>query len=418
MARKIRVYELARELGLTNKEGLELCLAMGIGVSSHSSSIEEAQADRVRRRAERDGLKRAQNPEEAQGAPSGKAPTSARSRQVGHDRSSAALPSVAPSVPSPSPIGAGEVDGLGAGGLAPPGILAPEGGDRGGQPQLAPAADLQAPGSSAEVVAARPPAATGPEAAVQAERVAAGGAAARVGESGPSVLAPAASVSPSPAPPVGVMPGVAAPSPGATQQVPSGGEPPVAKEPPLAKAAVNEPTALHGGAAPAGHAGQAAPTAQPGSSPAGRHLGPPSVFSPMTGKLIPPPPGLRRPLSPQTGRPIPPPPGRGGASPNNPARSAGAVPGARPGAPGRAGQGSGRPFDAGGGAHGSHDGRAGDARGHFGSRAMDGRPDGRGGVSGGRPGGLGAPGGRPGSPARSGGSGAAGSGGPRPGQFT
>lgn len=70
MAKKIRVYELARELGLTNKEGLELALAMGIGVTSHSSSIEEAQADRVRRRAERDGLKRAHPPEEAPAAPS------------------------------------------------------------------------------------------------------------------------------------------------------------------------------------------------------------------------------------------------------------------------------------------------------------------------------------------------------------
>ena len=55
LAKKMRVYELARELGLTNKEGLDLCLAMGIGVTSHSSSIEEAQADRVRRRAEREG---------------------------------------------------------------------------------------------------------------------------------------------------------------------------------------------------------------------------------------------------------------------------------------------------------------------------------------------------------------------------
>ncbi|HMK98425.1 MAG TPA: translation initiation factor IF-2 N-terminal domain-containing protein, partial [Acidimicrobiales bacterium] len=65
MSKKIRVYELARELGLTNKEGLELCLSMGIGVTSHSSSIEEAQADRVRRKAEREGLKRAHAPEEA-----------------------------------------------------------------------------------------------------------------------------------------------------------------------------------------------------------------------------------------------------------------------------------------------------------------------------------------------------------------
>ena len=64
MAARIRVYELARELGLTNKETLDLCAALGIGVKSHSSSIEDAQADRVRRKAEREGLKRDVQPEE------------------------------------------------------------------------------------------------------------------------------------------------------------------------------------------------------------------------------------------------------------------------------------------------------------------------------------------------------------------
>ena len=49
----IRVYELARELGLTNAETLELAEGLGIGVKSHSSSIVDAQADRVRRKAER-----------------------------------------------------------------------------------------------------------------------------------------------------------------------------------------------------------------------------------------------------------------------------------------------------------------------------------------------------------------------------
>ena len=51
VAGKIRVHELAKELGLTNKEALDLAIALGIGVKSHSSSIEEAQGDRVRRRA-------------------------------------------------------------------------------------------------------------------------------------------------------------------------------------------------------------------------------------------------------------------------------------------------------------------------------------------------------------------------------
>jgi cold shock protein len=47
--KRIRVYELARELGLTNKEALDLCLQLGIPVKSHSSSVRDTQADRVRR---------------------------------------------------------------------------------------------------------------------------------------------------------------------------------------------------------------------------------------------------------------------------------------------------------------------------------------------------------------------------------
>src|SRR5438128_4663414 len=64
LAKRIRVYELARELGLTNKETLDLCESLGIGVKSHSSSIEDAQADRVRRKADREGLRREVQPEE------------------------------------------------------------------------------------------------------------------------------------------------------------------------------------------------------------------------------------------------------------------------------------------------------------------------------------------------------------------
>jgi translation initiation factor IF-2 len=64
LAAKIRVYELARELGLSNAETLDLCDALGIGAKSHSSSIVDAQADRVRRKAEREGLIREVQPEE------------------------------------------------------------------------------------------------------------------------------------------------------------------------------------------------------------------------------------------------------------------------------------------------------------------------------------------------------------------
>src|SRR5207253_422465 len=49
---------------LTNKEMLDLAEGLGIGVKSHSSSIEEAQADRARRKAEREGLIRDVSPEE------------------------------------------------------------------------------------------------------------------------------------------------------------------------------------------------------------------------------------------------------------------------------------------------------------------------------------------------------------------
>ncbi|MGZ0216023.1 MAG: translation initiation factor IF-2, partial [Acidimicrobiales bacterium] len=64
MPKNPRVYELARELGLSNKETLDLCDALGIGVKSHSSSVQEAQADRVRRKADREGLIRPQQPQE------------------------------------------------------------------------------------------------------------------------------------------------------------------------------------------------------------------------------------------------------------------------------------------------------------------------------------------------------------------
>ena len=76
MPKKIRVYELAKELGLTNKEGLELALSLGIGVKSHSSSIEDAQADRVRRKADAEGLRRPVQPEEP--APAKKAAKAAK----------------------------------------------------------------------------------------------------------------------------------------------------------------------------------------------------------------------------------------------------------------------------------------------------------------------------------------------------
>ena len=80
---------------MTNKEILDLSQTLGIGVKSASSSIEDAQADRVRRKADAEGLRREQQPEEA--AP--KKPTRANTS------SADATPSTepAPAAPAPAP---------------------------------------------------------------------------------------------------------------------------------------------------------------------------------------------------------------------------------------------------------------------------------------------------------------------------
>ncbi|MDQ3107460.1 MAG: translation initiation factor IF-2 N-terminal domain-containing protein, partial [Actinomycetota bacterium] len=97
MAAKKRVHELAKELGMTNKETLDLCGSLGIGVKTHSSSIEDAQADRVRRKAERDGLVRDVQPEEP-----GK-PAKATKKAPAPEAPVAATPAPAPR-PAPAPV--------------------------------------------------------------------------------------------------------------------------------------------------------------------------------------------------------------------------------------------------------------------------------------------------------------------------
>ena len=64
MAKILRVHELAKELGMSNQETLDLCGKMGIGVKTQSSTIIDQQADRVRTKAQREGLVRDVQPEE------------------------------------------------------------------------------------------------------------------------------------------------------------------------------------------------------------------------------------------------------------------------------------------------------------------------------------------------------------------
>lgn len=68
---KIRVSELANELGMTNAELIELTDKLGVPTKSPNSPIQEAYADMVRRRAARDGLIREEVPPEPDEASAG-----------------------------------------------------------------------------------------------------------------------------------------------------------------------------------------------------------------------------------------------------------------------------------------------------------------------------------------------------------
>ena len=63
MSKSIRVSALAKELGMASKDVVDLCNRIGVGVTSPSSTMVEAQADRVRRHAEEQGLKKEPTPD-------------------------------------------------------------------------------------------------------------------------------------------------------------------------------------------------------------------------------------------------------------------------------------------------------------------------------------------------------------------
>ena len=280
MPKKIRVYELARELGLTNKEALDICIDLGIGVKSHSSSIEDAQADRARRKADREGLRRAVQPEEA--AP---APVAASTRSAGGAQTSASAPTlerpgVAPTAPAPARSGVSDGPASRPAAETVPLTHEPRPGQR-----------LVVSKSTSEVVESprtslpRPPIPPPPS----APRTAPAPSPARPGagpQTVPGVNRPAVS------PPPGTVRAPAAPAPAAVA-------PP---SPTAASPATATPLAA---APPVATPSPAATTAGPPAAPvADRPAGAPRPVSP-SGKPIPPPPGPRS----LTGRPIPPPPG-------------------------------------------------------------------------------------------------------------
>ena len=340
MPKKIRVYELAKELGLTNKEGLDLALSLGIGVKSHSSSIEDAQADRVRRKADAEGLRRPVQPEEPPPAKKAAKATKAvkstkktatastRAASTGAGTAAGTVSSTATPVSStPTKKAVASSSGASAPSTAPL--------------KKAPARKVAAPPTSAPGAPGAP------------------GAGGEDGQPRPSRLissrptAPAAPVAPAAA---------------------SGGGASAPTAPPQAPAAQ----------APAA---QAPPDTAAPSAPERPRTRPP--LSP-SGKPVPPPPGPRPPLGP-SGRPIPPPPGMGGrrpstAAPSGPRPGGGSYP---PRTGGRPAGGGGRPGGGGGGGGGG--GYGGRPSGGFGGRSGAGAPvgappaGGRGGLGGRRP---------------------------------
>ena len=361
--KKIRIAELAKELGLTNKEALDLSKDMGIDVRNVSSSMEEAQADRVRRKAERDGLKRDAQPEEVKPAKKAAAKKAAV-KKVDADSADGEAPAkkapakkAAAKKAAATKVDASQVSET-------PAVSAPEAAS-------APATDSPTLTSSKVDESAPAPATSAPEA--------------------PAVETPA----PAPAP-VAETPAPAAPesSDGGARFISSGRPTPTSGAP---RPPINQPPTTR----PAPPAGRA--PLPPGMPPTGMPPGMPPGARPPAGRPpIPPPPG---PVS-STGQRIPPPPGQrmapGSSRPGPSGFRPG--PGGRPGGPGvRPGPGGARP-----GGPGVRPGPGGP------------RPGGPGGPGarpgfGPRPGGPGGPGGaRPGGPGGAPGAGAPG-GGPRPG---
>ncbi len=299
MPKKIRVYELAHELGLTNKEALDLCLSLGMGVKSHSSSIEDAQADRARRKADREGLRREVQPEEP--APAKQAPA----KKAVAKKATPVVPVGEPALDSPTG------DGRAVEPLAPAATPAPQ--KRAGTRLITSRPASEQP----SVIAAPRPA--------------------------PAPTAPAAPSPVAPPPPAVPRPAPARPAPAAAQA-------PAAPAATPAPATPDAPAA----AAPPAAAVAAPPTAA--APPSSAPVRPPTSAS---GRPIPPPPG--GPPRSITGKPIPPPPGSGGRRPGPGAPRPGAPSGyaGRPGGAGAGRPGGARTGGPPGTSGGGYGGRAG-----------------------------------------------------------
>ena len=348
------MHELAKELGMTNAEMMTLCDQMGVGVKTHSSTLIEAQADRLRRKAERDGLTRPEQPEEPK-------PVKKSAKKAAGTTET---------------VGEAEADGEAAKPAKKAAKkLAPAAEKVEPKPEAEPTAAVVAPADVAPAAEVAPVAAPVARVEPTVSEVPSSGAVAAepAPASAPSVDAP--SVDAPVAPPTEPAPARIISSRSPSVEAPR----PVAPRPPMPPTAPRPPAA--GG-----------PAQRPTPPPPARPGPPPPRPTSASGRPIPPPP---RPTS-ATGRPIPPPPGSA-----RPAGPGGPRPGgytARPGGPG--GPGGARPGGPGGprpGGFGPRPGGPGGPRpGGFGPRpGGPGGPGGAGGPGGPRPGGPGGGGPRP-----------------------
>ena len=48
---KIKIHEIAKEVGLTSKEIIKIANDLGIGVTSHLSAVDDSQAEQIKQQA-------------------------------------------------------------------------------------------------------------------------------------------------------------------------------------------------------------------------------------------------------------------------------------------------------------------------------------------------------------------------------
>jgi translation initiation factor IF-2 len=311
-AKKIRVHELAKELGMTNKEVLDLAEVAGVAAKAPSSSLQEAYADMLRRRAEREGLIRDEQPAEP------KPVKKAAKKKAPAKKKAAAKKTTAKQTASTPMADDAVVHEPDAPVTAEPAPTETE------TPEPVPAPVAEAPAPTPVAPAPPPPAGKAPLGTsptvptVRQPTTADAVVAAAEGRAIPKVATERRPAEPAPAPP---------PPPPEPRRVISSARPSADGTPPP-------------DAHPPIPADAAAPAARGPLSP--------------TGKPVPPPPGGARPLSP-SGKPIPPPPGS-----SRPAPGAGQRPGGGGGGGGYRPGGGARPAGGpGGGPGGPRPGGAG-----------------------------------------------------------